>query len=189
MIKRNGMIELELLANVLKIPGEDYFNVLTRCENSLSRCDDHEVWYFFPDFVDYAMKVDLSDMRKLYIHTFWDTPDRSLYAGKHHCGDNQTELRLYRNRLESTYFEYCFTHKAAEADYIPELIRFSGELVDDPQFVAFLSDYLLLPLITLANRIDNRNPYKALVCFVGNMISLDIDRFQGNQSDRLPAMA
>lgn len=176
MQKRELLIDSEILSKLLEFPGSDFHEILNRCELQICRSEEPETSYYFTDFVDWLEKNDVNDLRRIHLETFRLNRDISLWASDYLCDQDLLNQKYFIDQLEKIYSDYPFERFASPPDSIPEIIRFAPLLEDENQFEYFLCNYALYPILQIRDRIEESNPCRSLLSFVGDMIALEIGR-------------
>lgn len=176
MQKNQLTIDSEELSKLLEFPGHDFYEILNRCELQVCRSDYAKTSYYFKDFMDWVASNDLGYLRSIYIETFRLNRHISLRCCDYLCEQDLMNQRYVINQLEKTYSNYPFERSTSAPDSIPEIIRFASLLKDSNQFESILCNYALHPILHIRDRIEESNPYRSLLSFVGDMLALEIGR-------------
>lgn len=178
--KKDNFTPLELLANMLEYPQEDFpkkINELNDQMTNLNTKDDS--MNLLKEFIEFVNIHKIEELQELYIKTFEVNPICSLYASIHLFGEESFKRSDFMARLKQAYNEYGMAFDEKELpDFIPIILRFTIYLKDEKRLEDFIKRCILKPLSTMIETLGNKsNPYKSLMEYIrkfteNNLISL-----------------
>lgn len=158
--KKNNFISLELLANMLEYPQEDFQKKINELkDNSMN---------LLKEFIEFVNTHKIEELQELYVKTFEVNPICSLYASIHLFGEESFKRSDFMARLKQAYGEYGMAFDEKELpDFIPIILRFTIYLKDEKRLEDFIKRCILKPLDTMIETLGNKsNPYKSLMEYI-----------------------
>lgn len=160
-------LTIELLANMLEYPQEDFYSKITRLNSEINSSSDNSI-NPLKEFLDFANTHKIEELQEFYVKTFDVNPICSLYASIHLFGEESFKRSDFMARLKQAYHEYGMPFDEKELpDFIPIILKFTVYLKDEKRLEDFIKRCILKPLKTMIETLkDNSNPYKSLMEYI-----------------------
>ncbi len=167
--------DAEILSILMEFPGDYYYETLKKCNTQINESQDPETEYCFADFVGWIAINGIDELRTVYIERFRLSRAMSLLASDFVIDCDWLTQRDFVEQLEHVFSKYKFRKSTQRSsNFIPEIIWFAPLLENCDHREIFLQNIALYQILRILDYIEQLNPYRSLLSFVGNILAQDL---------------